>query len=81
MAIRQLFVEAVGWLVGYFIVHSASWRSSVLCQFAGVLATLSSELSVFMLTAITADRAVTLLSPLQTIFFGFVLRLFYSRLR
>jgi len=50
---------------GTYIVHSASWRASALCQLAGVLATLSSELSVFMLTAITADRATTLLFPLK----------------
>jgi len=48
---------------GTYIVYSAAWRSSVVCQLAGVLATLSSELSVYMLTAITAERAATLLFP------------------
>ena len=50
---------------GNYIVHSDTWRSSFLCQFAGVLAMLSSEVSVFMLTAITMDRAFVMLFPLK----------------
>ncbi len=30
---------------GSYIVHADAWRSSVLCQFAGILAMLSSEVS------------------------------------
>ena len=48
-----------------YIVHADEWRSSSLCQAAGVLATVSSEVSVFMLTTITVERAATILSPFK----------------
>ena len=33
-----------------YILYDKSWRTSILCQFAGFLSTFSSELSVFTLT-------------------------------
>lgn len=50
---------------GVYIVHVDSWRTSRLCQFAGVLAMLSSEVSVFMLTTITMDRVMAIVFPLK----------------
>ncbi len=50
---------------GTYIIYADSWRASSLCQLAGVLAMLSSEVSVFMLTVITLDRLVNILVPLK----------------
>ena len=50
---------------GRYIMYADQWRASVGCQSAGILAMVSSEVSVFMLTAITADRMVSFLMPLQ----------------
>ena len=43
---------------GVYFKHDISWRSSDLCIFAGVISTISSEVSVFTLTLITFDRVV-----------------------
>lgn len=40
---------------GVYSVHDEEWRSSTLCNLAGFLSTLSSELSVFTLTVITLE--------------------------
>ncbi|KAI0226424.1 hypothetical protein LSAT2_023008 [Lamellibrachia satsuma] len=61
---------------GVYIVHADAWRSSNLCQAAGFLAMLSSEVSVFMLTVITIERLLTIMYPLQ---FGHM-RLKHARL-
>ncbi|KAI0232930.1 hypothetical protein LSAT2_016795 [Lamellibrachia satsuma] len=61
---------------GVYIVHADSWRSSNLCQAAGFLAMLSSEVSVFMLTVMTIERLLTIMYPLQ---FGHM-RLKHARL-
>ncbi|EDV21501.1 uncharacterized protein TRIADDRAFT_30388, partial [Trichoplax adhaerens] len=39
------------------------WRKSPLCHFAGFLATLSCQMSVYILTAITVDRLICIISP------------------
>ncbi|XP_048590312.1 uncharacterized protein LOC5511434 isoform X2 [Nematostella vectensis] len=41
---------------GEYFKHDVAWRSSRLCQFAGALSMISSEVSVLILTTITADR-------------------------
>ncbi|KAH9403022.1 hypothetical protein TYRP_015788, partial [Tyrophagus putrescentiae] len=46
-----------------YINHESSWRSSWQCQFSGVLSTISSESSVFILVFITADRYVSVMYP------------------
>ena len=43
---------------GEYFKHDTSWRASNLCIFAGVVATISSEVSVFTLTVITIDRLI-----------------------
>ncbi|KAG1672889.1 Relaxin receptor 1 [Nymphon striatum] len=41
---------------GEYIKEEQSWRSSWQCNFCGFLSTVSSQVSVFILTTITADR-------------------------
>ena len=48
-----------------YLQHADAWRTSPLCQLAGVLAMLSSEVSVFMLTAITMERTMAIIFPLK----------------
>ena len=68
MGVYMLIIASVDqYYRGRYIVHAESWRSSSLCQLAGVLAMLSSELSVFMLTVITLDRVVAIIFPLKRV--------------
>ncbi len=48
---------------GVFIEYAEFWRDSWLCQFAGVLATFSSEASVMFLGLLTLDRFINILYP------------------
>lgn len=50
-------IKDVQWQGEYF-KHDFSWRTGNLCKFAGVLSMISSEVSVAMLTIITADRLI-----------------------
>ena len=50
---------------GEYFKHDLSWRTGELCQFAGVLSMVSSEVSVAMLTIITADRLVCIVFPFR----------------
>ena len=43
---------------GIYFKHDVSWRASNLCIFAGVLSTISSEVSVLTLTVITLERLI-----------------------
>ncbi len=52
---------------GSYSIYSDQWRSSGLCQFAGIISMLSSEASVFMLTAMTVDRVQAILFPLKLV--------------
>ena len=66
MGVYLLIIAAVDtYYRGDYIVYAESWRASVLCQVAGITAMLSSETSVFMLTAITVDRLINILFPLK----------------
>ncbi|GBN41103.1 Relaxin receptor 1 [Araneus ventricosus] len=49
---------------GEYIRHDVSWRHSWQCTFAGMLSTLSSEASIFIMTIITADRYLSIVYPL-----------------
>ncbi|XP_029633576.2 G-protein coupled receptor GRL101 isoform X2 [Octopus sinensis] len=51
---------------GSYILYDKLWRSSILCHFAGFIATFSSELSVFTLTVITLDRLICILFPFRS---------------
>ena len=83
MGVYLLIIASVDlYYRGTYIIHSVTWTTSALCQAAGVLATLSSEASVFMLTAITADRVTTLLFPFHSdfLFRSQLFRFNFSRL-
>ncbi|CAB4001013.1 G- coupled receptor GRL101-like, partial [Paramuricea clavata] len=43
---------------GVYFKHDVAWRASDLCIFAGVISTVSSEVSVLTLTVITLDRLI-----------------------
>lgn len=57
-------IKDVQWQGEYF-KHDFSWRTGQLCQFAGVLSMISSEVSVAMLAIITADRLVCIVFPFR----------------
>ena len=66
MGVYMLIIASVDvFYRGRYILHADAWRSSGLCKAAGVVAMVSSEVSVFMLTAITADRFVNFVFPLK----------------
>ena len=50
---------------GVYFKHDISWRTSDLCVFAGVVSTLSSEVSVLTLTVVTLDRMICLVFPFR----------------
>ena len=50
---------------GAYIVYSDNWRESDLCQAAGIPAMLFREASVYILTAITAERVMSIMFPLK----------------
>ncbi len=50
---------------GVYFKHDVSWRASNLCIFAGVISTVSSEVSVLTLTVITLDRLVCIVFPFR----------------
>ena len=51
---------------GRYIMFADAWRGSHLCKFAGFLSTLSSQMSVYMLVVITADRFASIVFPFST---------------
>ena len=48
---------------GNYALHAEEWKKSSTCKFAGVISTLSSEMSVFMLVVITAERFGVIMFP------------------
>ena len=50
---------------GEYFKHDVTWRRSHLCRIAGALSMLSSEVSVLMLSAITADRLICVVFALK----------------
>ena len=50
---------------GVYFKHDFTWRASDLCIFAGVISTVSSEVSVITLTVITVDRLVCIVFPFR----------------
>ncbi|XP_061178746.1 uncharacterized protein LOC133187405 [Saccostrea echinata] len=48
---------------GRYIWNDIRWRESTACQIAGMLATISSETSVFLLCLITVDRLIAIKFP------------------
>lgn len=50
---------------GTYFQHDVDWRSGITCQIAGAISTLSSEVSVMMLVAMTADRLNSIIFDLR----------------
>ena len=50
---------------GVYFKHDVAWRASDMCKFAGVISTVSSEVSVLTLTVITLDRLVCIVFPFR----------------
>ncbi|XP_078341994.1 uncharacterized protein LOC111105682 isoform X2 [Crassostrea virginica] len=48
---------------GRYVWNDLQWRTSLTCRFAGMLATISSETSVFLLCLITMDRLIAVKFP------------------
>jgi hypothetical protein len=62
MGIYLLFIGTYDELwKGEYFQHDVDWRAGVKCKIAGVISTLSSEVSILILVAITADRMNTIL--------------------
>ncbi|MCG8113424.1 MAG: 7 transmembrane receptor, partial [Candidatus Thiodiazotropha taylori] len=55
---------------GDYIFVDNSWRNSALCHFAGILATMSSEASVFIMCFITLDRILVVKYPFGQVRFN-----------
>ena len=51
---------------GEYFKHDIEWRAGYLCQVAGALSMFSSEVSVLMLTLITADRLICIVFPFSS---------------
>ncbi|XP_041482642.1 G-protein coupled receptor GRL101-like isoform X2 [Lytechinus variegatus] len=64
MGIFMIIIASADLYYGeYYFLDAPHWRSSGLCRFAGVIAILSSESSVFFLTIITVDRFLSVVFP------------------
>ncbi|XP_035227224.1 relaxin receptor 1-like, partial [Stegodyphus dumicola] len=50
---------------GEYIRHDVTWRHSWQCTLAGMLSTISSEASIFIMSIITADRYLSIVYPLM----------------
>ncbi|PFX12006.1 G-protein coupled receptor GRL101 [Stylophora pistillata] len=48
---------------GQYYLHDYSWRSSLLCQITGAIAVLSSEVSLMLISLISADRLKNIVFP------------------
>ena len=48
---------------GKYILFADEWKESILCKTAGVISTLSSQMSVYMMLVITADRFISIVFP------------------
>ncbi|XP_022237288.1 G-protein coupled receptor GRL101-like [Limulus polyphemus] len=66
MGIYLLIIATVDtYYRGVYFIYDSYWKHSPLCQFAGFLSTLSSELSVLTLTIITLDRFMCIIFPFR----------------
>lgn len=48
---------------GQYFLHDFEWRSSLSCQITGAIAVLSSEVSVMLITMLSADRVKNIVFP------------------
>ncbi|XP_074658731.1 G-protein coupled receptor GRL101-like [Tubulanus polymorphus] len=60
-----IIASADSYYRGTYILYDESWRNGWLCHLAGFLASLSSEVSMFMLLIMSLDRFVAVVFPLS----------------
>lgn len=66
MGVYMLTIAAVDMhYSGVYVAHDKDWRKSILCATAGILSTISSEMSTFVILMITIDRFIVILFPLS----------------
>ena len=66
MGVYLLIIATVDQLYrGVYIIYEEEWRKSILCRFAGMIAMLSSEMSIFTMVVITLDRVRAIVFPFR----------------
>lgn len=66
MGVYMIMIGAVAHdYSGIYAWNSQSWRHSPLCNTAGILATMSSEMSTFLVLLVTIDRFTVIVLPLS----------------
>ncbi|KAG9511198.1 hypothetical protein GZH46_00237, partial [Fragariocoptes setiger] len=66
MGIYLIIIAIVDmWYRGQYIENSDNWRQSIWCTMSGLLATVSSEVSVFTLVFIALSRSIEISNPLR----------------
>ncbi|XP_033759346.1 G-protein coupled receptor GRL101-like [Pecten maximus] len=50
---------------GVYAVNNQTWRRSTLCTTAGVLSSISSEMSTFLILLVTIDRVIVIMFPMS----------------
>ncbi|XP_063967524.1 relaxin receptor 1-like [Lytechinus pictus] len=70
MGVYMIIISSADAYFGeYFFLVAEQWRGSIACKFAGFIAFLSSETSVFILAIITIDRVLCVVFPFGKIKF------------
>ncbi|XP_033099935.1 G-protein coupled receptor GRL101-like [Anneissia japonica] len=68
MAVYMIIIAGVDlYYRGVYATFAEVWKTSFLCSFAGSIATLSSECSVFILMLMSVDRAIMIVYPYSSI--------------
>ena len=66
MGVYLIIIASVDqWYRGVYITFEDEWRKSFLCRFAGMIAVLSSEMSVFTMVIMTLDRVNVIVYPFR----------------
>ena len=60
-----IIATADQWYRGVYIIYEEEWRKNVLCRFAGMIAMLSSEMSIFTMVVMTLDRVRAIVFPFR----------------
>ncbi|XP_033753214.1 G-protein coupled receptor GRL101-like [Pecten maximus] len=66
MGIYLLIIGVVGaYYEGVYAWNDQKWRNSILCTTAGILSSISSEMSTFLILMVTVDRLIVIMFPLS----------------
>ncbi|XP_069106692.1 G-protein coupled receptor GRL101-like [Argopecten irradians] len=66
MAIYLLIIGVIDvYYNGVYAWNDQGWQNSILCTIAGVLSTVSSEMSTFLILLVTLDRLIVVMFPLS----------------